>query len=464
MRRSLRLQVFLRLFFSALLVILVNRFIAQHLLTEQIAQQARLDMGHHLSACQQFPVGTTGLSDCILKPDGVELTRSLSAQYKVCARDAAALDKRQAQQCQRLLSTQTSWQRGQNARFEYTHVDLDGTTWIGVKLLQPVNRSGSGSQLWISSDDIDLFVKQLWDLRDNTLIYVVPAILLLLVLMALYMTRFVMGVLNQLNQSLSTVNINNVDKRVKIIAHFNELEALASVFEQMQIRMEESFDQRQRFVSDASHELRTPLSILRGTAHRLIDESEPGSDAQLQLRSVADEIERLIDIVDRLLLLSRADSDDLRGQMTLVDLSELLRSYVFDLQALESGVDIQAHIEPGIYMQADETLLTQLLQNLFANALKYNIHDGWVRARLAIRQGMLELCIENTTGPLRPEIEAQAFERFFRGDKARSRQTGGFGLGLSICQEIAHLHEGKMDLKVTPENTFVISFVAPLSR
>ena len=115
-------------------------------------------------------------------------------------------------------------------------------------------------------------------------------------------------------------------------------------------------------------------------------------------------------------------------------------------------------------MPADETLLTQLVQNLFANALKYNIQNGWVQAKLAVDQGTLKLCIENTAGPLSPEIEAQAFERFFRGDKSRSRQTGGFGLGLSICQEIAHLHKGKMSLKVTPKNTFLVCFVAPASQ
>jgi signal transduction histidine kinase len=416
-------------------------------------------MGYSLSACQQFNSGTTELAKCLLQANHGIMSSSLSGLYTICDPDNLSTGQHNTDHCSELYRAQSFWQKDEDPRFEYTYTQLNGKDWIAVRLPGAAN----GSQLWISTDKINHFVKQLWDLRDNTLIYVVPAILLLLAFMALYMTRFVIGVLTELKQSLATINVNNLDKRVRIIPHFTELEPLASVFEQMQIRMERTLEQRQRFASDASHELRTPLSILRGTTQRLIDESDPGSDTQMRLRSVGDEVERLIDIVDRLLLLSQADSDELRSRMTHLNFSNLLESYVQDVQALESDIDVQSQIEPGIFLHADKTLLTQILQNLFANALKYNIPNGWIRAILVRRQDTLELKIENTTSNLRPEVQEHAFERFFRGDPSRSRQTGGLGLGLSICQEIARAHGGSLSLEITKDNRFIIRFVAPLS-
>lgn len=460
MRRSLRLHVFLRLLLCAALVIVVNRLIAQQLLREQVVEQAYVDMQDSILACKSFDLSYTDLDKCIVQIHRGEIQSGLASQYKFCFPAKAVNEKSTTGFCSTQPETQTTWKTADDPQFEYTQTKIEGTDWIAVRMSDATNRL----ELWLSTERVDHFVMRMWQWRDKTIIYVLPAVLLLLAVMALYMTRFVIGVLDELKQTLSTLNVRNIDTRVQIVPHFRELEPLASVFEQMQVRLEKSFDQCQRFVSDASHELRTPLSILRGQAQRLIDESESSSDTQRQLRSIADEVERLIDIVNKLLLLSQADSKELYSQMTLINMSALLSSFIQDVQALESDVLVQSIIKPDLWLYADEVLITQLVQNLFSNALKYNIPGGWVRTTLVQRHDVIELRIENTTGKLRPELQEHAFERFFRGDKSRSRQTGGLGLGLSICQEIARVHLGALDIEITQENTFVIKFVAATPR
>jgi signal transduction histidine kinase len=460
LKRSLGLHIFLRLLLCAALVIVINRVIAQYMLTDQITKQVFVDMQDSLAACQSLRLSEIEFNNCIARTHHGELTGALATQYTLCSDGKAIRADTPIEFCQALLSTSTPWKATANSQFEYMQAQFESTEWIAVRL----SKDARGPQLALRTENINNFVMQMWQWRDATLIYVVPAVLLLLVFMALYMTRFVIGVLNQLKKTLSMLNVSNIDTRVQIAPHFRELEPLASVFEQMQVRLEKSLDQRQRFVSDASHELRTPLSILRGQAQRLIDESQPGSVQQSQLRSIADEVERLIDIVNKLLLLSQADSKELYSQMMPIDMSSFLTGFVHDVRSLESDAHIQSTIEPNLWINADETLIAQLTENLFSNALKYNIAGGWVRATLVRREDKIEFRLENTTGQLRPELQEQAFERFYRGDKSRSRQSGGLGLGLSICLEIARVHQGTLEIEITHAGTFVIRFNAPLAR
>jgi signal transduction histidine kinase len=189
-----------------------------------------------------------------------------------------------------------------------------------------------------------------------------------------------------------------------------------------------------------------------------------GSDAQIRMRSMSDEVERLIEITEKLLLLSRADANSLVQDSTDVNLSNLLTQLIKDAHSFQSNLKITSVIAPNVIWRCDKTLVRQLVQNLYANAVHYNQSPGWVHFCLTQGQGRFELTIENPSKDIPVDLSERAFDRFYRGDASHTRQVDGLGLGLSICLEIAKLHMAKLSLFVTEKQTVVATLSGPLSR
>jgi signal transduction histidine kinase len=210
--------------------------------------------------------------------------------------------------------------------------------------------------------------------------------------------------------------------------------------------------------------LRTPLTILRGGTERLINDLPTGSELQVRVRNMGDEVERLIDITEKLLLLSRADANSLARAFAPVDISEMLLQMLM-LQDEEgearARLTITSDIEPGIFWLCDNTLIVQLVHNLYENAQKYNLPQGWIRISLAREAEQFRLTIENPSISIPADLTAHAFDRFYRGDASHARQIDGLGLGLSICLEIAKIHHGNLSLSVTDRQTVVVTLTAP---
>jgi signal transduction histidine kinase len=224
-----------------------------------------------------------------------------------------------------------------------------------------------------------------------------------------------------------------------------------AAFEELRGRLHASFQQSQRFSADASHELRTPLTILRGHVEQAIAEAPTGSEGQIRLRVMEEEIGRLVDVTEKLLLLSRADAQAIHLQKVRIDFSDFLSELVSDATLFETDLRISAQIEPGIFWRCDALLIRQLVFNLYTNAVHYNITQGWIHFTATQSGAGLELTVENPTRHFSPELSQKAFDRFYRGNASRSRlgQDQGLGLGLSLCREIAHLHGGTLTLTGT---------------
>ena len=235
-----------------------------------------------------------------------------------------------------------------------------------------------------------------------------------------------------------------------------------AVFEQLRERLSQSFLQTRRFAADASHELKTPLTILRGNSERLIGELPTGSPAQVRMRLIGDEIERLIDITEKLLLLSRADANSIRFDMERLSLSALVTELALDAMAFNPALKIESEVESDVICTCDRNLMQQLVHNLYTNAAKYNVPDGWIRFSLARQQDGFVLSVENPCDNVPPDLPERAFQRFYRHDAARGRQVDGVGLGLSLCQEIARLHNAKLRLQVTERKTVIATLEGPL--
>jgi len=201
---------------------------------------------------------------------------------------------------------------------------------------------------------------------------------------------------------------------------------------------------------------------LRGNVERLIHDLPMGSDAQIRMRSVSDEVERLIEITEKLLLLSRADANSLRQELTDVNLSLLLTQLIKDAHSFQSKLKISSAIAPDVIWRCDKILIHQLIQNLYANAVNYNRAQGWIHFTLEEKNGGFSLSVENPISNVPADLSERAFDRFYRGDASHTRQVDGLGLGLSICLEIAKLHKAALSLVVTEQKTVVATLSAPL--
>lgn len=463
MRNSLRLHIFVHLILISLAIILINRWLAQYLITEQLTNQVNAEMSDALVGCWASKDESLWTS-CLDSTGANELTGTLQSHYILCHGPAVGVTNVPPNLCGSASAFSGAWALGSRVGLEHSSFDFEGQNWLGVRFADDV----AGPQIWLSSNYIDHLLNQMWRWRDQNLVYVLPAVFLLLTLMAVYMTYLLLRPLRRLEASLSKLSLDSPDEGDYKEPRFKEFESISSVFKQMRTRLRMSFTRTQRFASDASHELRTPLSILRGTVQQLIDESPDGGLAQVQLRTVGDEIERMIEIVEKLLLLSRADANELSNKLAIIDLSELLRNFVENVRTLQTSTKIGSRIEPDIFFPADQLLLTQLMQNLFSNAINYNVEGGRVLICLKSDGDMFELTLENTAQNLPDDMDDRVFERFYRGDIARSRRTAGVGLGLSICAEIARVHRATITLKATQTNTVIVTLRAkqakPVSR
>ncbi len=462
MGRSFKLRIFIQLFLMTALVIVSNRFFAQHFLTTQLRDEIHQDMGRALTHCSASQLDRAGFLSCFKSLDKASLISNVADFYVLCHSSRNGMAEQPADVC--APGTREIWRSATptvDGRIAYVRGLVEpAEVWMGARWADQPN----ATEVWIRQRDADFMVDQMWKLRDRNLIRVLPLVIIGLMLMTWYMTRVFMRPINSIEENLAHLNASNLDQTSTLKAPYREFRNLVSVFEDLRIRLHDSFVKARRFASDASHELRTPLTILRGKTEQLINEFPLGSDAQVQIRSMGDEVERLIEITEKLLLLSRADANSLLQEVSDVNLSELILQLIRDAHSFQSTLKISSDVEPDVIWRADKTLVRHLVQNLYTNAVNYNQPNGWIHFALKKSGDSFVLFIENPTTDIPSDLLSHAFDRFYRGDASHARQVDGLGLGLSICSEIAKLHLGSLVLKVGPQNTVVVTLNAPLKR
>lgn len=211
-----------------------------------------------------------------------------------------------------------------------------------------------------------------------------------------------------------------------------------------------AWTKQQNFIADASHELRTPLTLLRANAevllrnrHRLDEE-----DAFL-LEDIVNEVTRMTALTTNMLTLARLDNKTSQHtELEIVNLADLARGAVRRVQALAEEKHISLHIEvdESAVVIGDAAMLEQAILVLLDNAVKYNREDGQIKVRVTVQDGYAALEVEDTGIGIPAESLPHLGERFYRVDKARSREGGGTGLGLSIARRIADVHRGTLVL------------------
>ncbi|MCA1668547.1 MAG: HAMP domain-containing histidine kinase [Thermomicrobia bacterium] len=295
---------------------------------------------------------------------------------------------------------------------------------------------------------------------------------LLAVGMTLLLTiPLVAGVLRPLRRMAGTsraIAAGDLSRRVPIPRGDDELTDLARAFNEMVSKLEVAFATQRRFVADASHELRSPLAALGGGIEMLLigaDQADPAARGRL-LRLMESEIGRMSRLVDDLLTLTRFDADPLDAlHRAPVDLMALAAEVVdvTRLLAPDRTVLLDAPTDRAIVVAGDADRLRQALLNLCANARAYTRPDGTITVGVRMTGGDALLTVADSGEGIAPEDLPRVWDRFYRADPARARQTGqgGLGLGLAIVHAIVAAHGGTTMIGSTPSVGTTVTLTLP---
>jgi len=300
------------------------------------------------------------------------------------------------------------------------------------------------------------------DVLRETLLVAIPLILALAGLGGYLLTRRGLAPLGWMVEQTRKITGENLDTRLEIGRAADELTTLAASFNELLSRLDQSFAGMRRFVQDASHELRTPLAVIRGEADVALSHDRSAAEYREALAIIQEESRRLSRLVDDLLNLARADAGHVPLQVEDLYLNDLLAECCRSVQPLAAARHIELRCFPSedVAFRGDEELLRRMVVNLLDNAIRYTPPGGKVSAVLEAQGPDVRIRVTDTGVGIAPEAASRVFERFFRADKARSRQQGGFGLGLSIVKWIAESHRGAVELVSQPGagSTFTVRF------
>ena len=258
--------------------------------------------------------------------------------------------------------------------------------------------------------------------------------------------RRALNPVDEITRGAEQITSRNLSQRLPVARTGDQLERLSSSLNRMIERLEESFLYVSRFTADASHELRTPLTILRGELEAASGQPEVGPDLRETIGSALEETERLSRIVESLMAISRLDAGKAGMERDILDLAELAASTTEQIRllAVDKDVALQCESEERVAVEGDRARLKQVIVNLVDNAIKYTPAGGLVGVKVRASNGRAMLEVNDNGVGIPAEALPHIFERFYRVDKARSRQMGGAGLGLSIIKAIVTAHGGQV--------------------
>lgn len=283
-------------------------------------------------------------------------------------------------------------------------------------------------------------------------------------LIAILLSRHLLKPINRLIRGTQELAGRNFNVRLRITTR-DELGLLADHFNSMARTLENYENMRRQWLTDISHELRTPMTVLRGEIEALYDGMrEP---TQQNLASLKSEILRLARLIDDLHMLSVADADSLNLENKLISpqnvLEETLASYEARLRQRRISVSpVQGSSVIRIY--GDESRLSQVFANILENVCNYVMSPGALKITEDYENNYWVLCFHDSGPGVPDEALDRLFDRLYRVDASRSRNRGGSGLGLSICQRIIELHGGNMWAEKSPMGGLLIGIKIPLAE
>ena len=277
-----------------------------------------------------------------------------------------------------------------------------------------------------------------------------------------HLAREALAPVDTLSQTAATISGTTLSTRLPLTAPYFEFQRLTEAFNGMLERLQQAFDGQRRFVADAAHELKTPLTAMKGNFEVVLRRPRSPEDYREAILSNLTEVDRLTALTKSLLTLAQFTGEHAPVIMQPVDLTALIRTVVDELSVLANDRDIRLTFEPQPIadFQGDASQLKQALINLLDNALRHTPTGGAITVRLVPEGPSTILSIADTGPGIDARHLPHLFDRFYRVDDARDRQSGGTGLGLAIVKEIVEAHGGQIQVESSPGTgtTFTIAF------
>lgn len=293
------------------------------------------------------------------------------------------------------------------------------------------------------------------------------SIVIAAIVLAVVFTQLLFRRLQELVRSMRIVATGDYSHRLATRGE-DEITELGNEFNLLTERLDDNERQRRRFVSDASHELKTPLASIRLMADSIVQSQNIDPETMREfVTDIGHEAQRLSRTTEKLLDLSRLD-DGVQMMREPVDVKQVCLDAAALLRPLaeERAVSIHAKLEDGCVVMATADDMFHIVFNLMENAVKYNVPNGRVDVSLKGSGGSIQLSVADTGIGIPEGDRLNVFSRFYRVDKARSREAGGSGLGLSIVHDAVSLHGGTVTVGPNrPQGSlFIVSFPKPTSE
>jgi len=294
----------------------------------------------------------------------------------------------------------------------------------------------------------------------STLVLLAPVVLLLSTIGGWFLAKAALRPVDEIMRTAQDITASNLSRRLPVPKTNDEIGRLSATLNDMISRLESSFERIRQFTADASHELRTPLTILTGELELSLRSRKTPQEYQDVISSALQEVLRLSHVVESLLLLSRSDMGQVSLHKEPTNLTETLADLADAATILGTQKDIYItfrHSE-DLFIEADRAKLYQMFLNLVDNAVKYTPEGGMISIAVHRDGNFAEVRVRDTGIGISPEHRTKIFDRFYRVDKARSRELGGAGLGLSIVQWIVQIHGGTINVESEPGqgSTFLV--------
>ncbi len=336
--------------------------------------------------------------------------------------------------------------------------------WVGY-CTSSITENGRTVAVLLFSSPLQEMMQRLFQLQDQMVIYFLVAAAASIVI-ALIFSRVITRPIASLTRSIQRMGRGDLSVRVPEKGS-GELRRLASTFNAMSEKLELLDKSRNQFVSNASHELKTPLATMKLLLESIIYQPDMDGDLRTEfLTDVNKEIDRLNLIISDLLTLVSMDAKTMRLNRETFSLAQVITENAHRLApvAQQRHQEIKLQISDNCEMYADRAKLTQVVYNLLDNAIKYTQEGGVIRLRL-IRSGRDAILSVSDNGPGIPKADqAHIFDRFYRVDKARGRDTGGTGLGLAIVHQMVLMHGGSVTVDSEEGHGAVFTVELPIHQ
>jgi len=306
------------------------------------------------------------------------------------------------------------------------------------------NKVTSIVQVGTSLNDFDETMRRLFII----MIISIPTSIIVTIIVGYFMARKALKPVDQIRRTAVKISSTNLDETIDIGKRRDELGRLAETFNDMITRLRDAFHRVNQFSIDVSHELKTPLTILKGETEVALRRDKDKDEYRKTLLSNLEEIDRMTMIIDDLLMLSKSDSQEIKLSYEEVPVRDLIVDVCMDMKlfADTKGIELVVQELDDVRLKGDELKLRRMLWNIIQNGIKYTHRGGKVEISSHVNDGYIWIDVKDNGVGIAEEDIRYIFDRFYRGDKSRKRESGS-GLGLSISKWIAEAHKGIIEVK-----------------